>query len=179
MKPFYLLLGAESALAERALSKLHAELKSENAQITTIFASDAQVGDISDAVAPSLFADRRALVIKDLQDLPEDTKEEVTRYLDSPDPTMTVIFIHKGGVKGKALLDAIKKAKPEIIACEAIKKDSDKDKKEEKSEDKSDDDSDSDDNSDSDSKSDDDDKSDDDKKSNIKKDNQKKLAKTS
>jgi DNA polymerase-3 subunit delta len=58
--------------------------------------------------------------------LPEDSKEEVTRYLDSPDPTMTVIFIHKGGVKGKALLDAIKKAKPEIIACDAIKKEADK-----------------------------------------------------
>ena len=126
MKPFYLLLGAESALAERALTKLTAELKSENAQITTIFASETQIGDISDAVAPSLFADRRALVIKDLQDLPEDSKEEVTRYLEDPDPTMTVIFIHKGGVKGKALLDAIKKAKPEIVACEAIKKESDK-----------------------------------------------------
>ena len=42
------------------------------------------------------------------------------------DPTMTVIFIHKGGVKGKALLDAIKRAKPEVIACDAIKKDSEK-----------------------------------------------------
>ena len=39
---------------------------------------------------------------------------------------MTVIFIHKGGVKGKALLDAIKRAKPEVIACDAIKKDSEK-----------------------------------------------------
>jgi DNA polymerase-3 subunit delta len=61
-----------------------------------------------------------------LQDLPEDSKDEVTRYLDSPDPTMTVIFVHKGGVKGKALLDAIKRAKPETIACDAIKKEADK-----------------------------------------------------
>jgi DNA polymerase-3 subunit delta len=65
-------------------------------------------------------------VIKDLQDLADDSKVEITRYLDQPDPTMTVIFIHKGGVKGKALLDAIKKAKPEIIACDAIKKESEK-----------------------------------------------------
>ena len=122
MKPFYLLLGAESALAERALTKLTAELKSENAQITTIFASDAQIGDISDAVAPSLFADRRALVIKDLQDLPEDSKEEVTRYLEDPDPTMTVIFIHKGGVKGKALLDSIKKPNPKSLPVKPLRK---------------------------------------------------------
>jgi DNA polymerase III subunit delta len=126
MKPFYLLLGSEGALADRALAKLLAKCKTESAEITTIAASDAMVGDIADALAPSLFSERRALVIKDLQDLPEDSKEEVTRYLDSPDPTMTVIFIHKGGVKGKALLDAIKKAKPEIIACDAIKKEADK-----------------------------------------------------
>ncbi len=126
MKPFYLLLGSEGALADRALAKLLAQCKEESAEITSIAASEASVGDIADAVAPSLFSERRALVIKDLQDLPEDSKEEVTRYLDSPDPTMTVIFIHKGGVKGKALLDAIKKAKPEIIACDAIKKEADK-----------------------------------------------------
>ncbi len=126
MKPFYLLLGSEGALADRAMAKLLAQCKEESAEITSIAASEASVGDIADALAPSLFSERRALVIKDLQDLPEDSKEEVTRYLDSPDPTMTVIFIHKGGVKGKALLDAIKKAKPEIIACDAIKKEADK-----------------------------------------------------
>ncbi|MCF8535216.1 MAG: hypothetical protein K9F92_03450, partial [Candidatus Nanopelagicaceae bacterium] len=38
----------------------------------------------------------------------------------------TVIFLHKGGVKGKALLDAIKKVKPEIIACEPLKKEAEK-----------------------------------------------------
>jgi DNA polymerase-3 subunit delta len=37
-----------------------------------------------------------------------------------------VIFVHKGGVKGKALLDAIKKAKPELIACDPLKKEAEK-----------------------------------------------------
>ena len=126
MNPFYLLLGSEGALADRALSKLQAQLKDERAEVSTIDASEAQVGDIADALAPSLFSERRALIIKDLQDLPEDSKIEVTRYLEQPDPTMTVVFLHKGGVKGKALLDAIKKIKPEIIACDAIKKESEK-----------------------------------------------------
>ena len=126
MNPFYLLLGSEGALADRALSKLQAQFKDEKAEVSTIDASEAQVGDIADALAPSLFSERRALIIKDLQDLPEDSKVEVTRYLEQPDPTMTVVFLHKGGVKGKALLDAIKKIKPEIITCDAIKKESEK-----------------------------------------------------
>ena len=126
MQPIYLILGSEAALADRALIKISAQLKEEKAEITTISAPDALVGDIADALAPSLFSERRALILKDLQDLPEDSKDEVLRYLDSPDPTMTVIFAHKGGVKGKALLDAIKKAKPEIIPAEPIKKEAEK-----------------------------------------------------
>lgn len=126
MQPLYLLLGGEGALADRALTKITAQLKDEKAEITTINAGDAIIGDIADALAPSLFSERRALIIKDLQDLDEDCKVEITRYLDEVDPTTTVVFIHKGGVKGKALLDAIKKAKPEIIACDALKKESEK-----------------------------------------------------
>ena len=126
MNLLYLLLGAEGALADRALAKLQAQLKEESAEITALSAAEVQIGDIADALAPSLFSERRALILKDLQELPEDSKEEVTRYLAQMDPTMTVIFIHKGGVKGKALLDAIKRAKPEVIACDAIKKDSEK-----------------------------------------------------
>jgi len=122
----YLLLGSEAALADRALKKLLDQLREDNTEVTTIFSGDAVVGDIADALAPSLFSEKRALVIRDLQDLPSEVQDEVTRYLDDVDPTMTVIFIHKGGVKGKALLDRIKKAKAEIILCEALKKESEK-----------------------------------------------------
>jgi DNA polymerase-3 subunit delta len=126
MNPFYLILGSEAALADRALNKVLAQLKEEKAEITTIFAGDALLGDIADALAPSLFSERRALIIRDLQDLPDEAKDELTRYLGEPDANTTVVFIHKGGVKGKALLDAIKKAKPETIACDALKKEAEK-----------------------------------------------------
>ena len=95
MNAFYLLLGSEGALADRALAKLQAQLKEEKAESTTIDASDALVGDIADALAPSLFSERRALIIKDLQDLPEESRDEITRYLPEPDATTTVIFLHK------------------------------------------------------------------------------------
>jgi DNA polymerase-3 subunit delta len=122
MNAFYLILGSESALADRALNKLNAQLKEEKCEVTTLFAADTIVGDIADALAPSLFSERRALIIRDLQDLPEDNRDEITRYLEST----TVIFVHKGGVKGKALLDAIKKVKPEVIACDPLKKEAEK-----------------------------------------------------
>jgi DNA polymerase-3 subunit delta len=126
MNPLFLLLGSEGALSDRALAKITAQLREEKAELTTLTASDVLVGDIADALAPSLFAERRALIIKDLQDLDDDCKEEITRYLQAIDLTTTVVFIHKGGVKGKALLDAIKKAKPEIISCDPLKKEAEK-----------------------------------------------------
>ena len=126
MNPLFLILGSEGALSDRALNKITAQLRDEKAELTTLSASDVLAGDIADALAPSLFSERRALIIKDLQDLDDDCKEEITRYLQAIDPTTTVVFVHKGGVKGKALLDAIKKAKPEIIACDPLKKEAEK-----------------------------------------------------
>ena len=126
MNAFYLILGSEGALSDRAINKLTAQLKENKCEITNLFAGETIVGDIADALAPSLFSERRALILRDLQDLPEDNREEIVRYLASPDETMTVVFVHKGGVKGKALLDAIKKVKPEIIACEPLKKEVEK-----------------------------------------------------
>lgn len=122
----YLILGSESALADRALAKLIAEFKSSQIEICTIFSAEAEIGDISDALAPSLFSEKRALVIKDLQDLSSDSHSEITNYLSDLDETMTLVFLHKGGVKGKALLDQIKKAKAQIITCEPIKKENEK-----------------------------------------------------
>jgi DNA polymerase-3 subunit delta len=126
MDSIYLILGPESALAERALTKLQEELKDEKCEVTTLFAGDTIVGDIADALAPSLFSERRALIIRDLQDLPEENRPEITRYIEAPDQLTTLIFVHKGGIKGKALIDAIKKVKPQIIACEALKKEAEK-----------------------------------------------------
>ena len=126
MNSFYLILGSEGALADRAISKLTAQLKDENCEITNLFAAETIVGDIADALAPSLFSERRALILRDLQDLPEENREEITRYLSAPDETLTLIFVHKGGIKGKALLDAIKRVKPEIISCEPLKKEAEK-----------------------------------------------------
>ncbi len=126
MNAFYLIIGSESALSDRAISKLTAQFKESNCEITNLFAAEIIVGDIADALAPSLFSENRALILRDLQDLPEENRDEITRYLTFPDESMTVVFVHKGGVKGKALLDAIKKVKPEIILCEPIKKEADK-----------------------------------------------------
>ena len=76
MNSLYLILGSETALADRAVAKLNVQLKVEKCEITSLVAGETIAGDISDALAPSLFSERRALIIRDLQDLPEDNRGE-------------------------------------------------------------------------------------------------------
>ena len=119
-----LIQGAESLLADRAISQVIAT--KAGAQTSIFSADELEVGFITDSLAPSLFSDARVVVIKDLQDLTAECSDEVISYLENQDENLTLVLWHKGGVKGKALIDKIKKLNPEIIAAEAIKKESEK-----------------------------------------------------
>ncbi|MFM8192647.1 MAG: DNA polymerase III subunit delta [Actinomycetota bacterium] len=124
LSPILLIHGGESVLADRALAEALA-LRGEFER-TVLDGSGLEIGRYGEAVAPSLFADKRVVVIKDLQDVISEVQEEIESLFDQLDPNLHLIFIHKGGVKGKGLLDKIKKLKPEIITCEPMKKASDK-----------------------------------------------------
>ena len=119
-----LVQGAESLLADRAISKIITS--KPGAQVITLSADEIESGVITDNLAPSLFADARVVVIKEIQDLTSDCSDEVGDYLENQDENLTLILWHKGGIKGKALVDKIKKAKAEVIVVEVIKKNSEK-----------------------------------------------------
>ena len=119
-----LVQGAEGLLADRAISKIITS--KPGAQVITLSADEIESGVITDNLAPSLFSDARVVVIKEIQDLTSDCSDEVGDYLENQDENLTLILWHKGGIKGKALVDKIKKAKAEVIVVEVIKKDSEK-----------------------------------------------------
>jgi len=119
-----LIVGGEELLADRAISGAIA--RSPESTVTQLAADSIELGQITDALAPSLFGDARLVVIKDIQDLAADIGAEISDYLDNPDEGVHLVLWHKGGVKGKALLDKIKKFKPELVAAEAMKKESEK-----------------------------------------------------
>jgi DNA polymerase-3 subunit delta len=119
-----LLQGGEALLADRAISQVISKFK--GATVTQLEASELELGTITDALAPSLFGDARIIVIKEIQDLAAELGEEITTYLEAQDESVELVLWHKGGVKGKALLEKIKKVKPTIIPCDVLKKDGEK-----------------------------------------------------
>lgn len=119
-----LIHGSEEVLAERALSEA-LELRKDYER-TTLNGDEIEFGRFSEAIAPSLFADKRVMVLRDLQDAQVEVAEEISQALENLDGGLHLIMIHKGGVKGKGLVEKIKKAKAEVITCEPMKKVTDK-----------------------------------------------------
>lgn len=119
-----LLLGGEEYLADRAIANFLVNAK--EAVVSQFTSDQIEIGAITDALAPSLFGESRVVVIKGIQDLSAEVSEELTEALAVDDENLVLILWHKGGVKGKALLEKIKKLKPETINCEPIKKESEK-----------------------------------------------------
>ena len=119
-----LLQGGEALLADRAISQVISKFK--GATVTQLESSELELGTITDALAPSLFGDARIIVVKEIQDLAAELGDEITTYLDAQDESVELVLWHKGGVKGKALLEKIKKVKPTIIPCDVLKKDGEK-----------------------------------------------------
>lgn len=124
LNPLLLIHGSESALSDRALEA--ALSVRSDFERTILVGSELEIGRYGNAVAPSLFSERRVLVIKELQDVSAEVGEEIITLLDDLDPNLHLVFVHKGGVKGKGLVEKIKKLKAEVITCEPLKKLSDK-----------------------------------------------------
>ncbi len=119
-----LIQGSESLLADRAISQVISQYP--NAQVSNLYADEIEVGIITDNLAPSLFGDQRVVVIRDAQDLSAECSDELISYLENQDEYLILVLWHKGGVKGKGLVDKVKKLNPQLISVEAIKKDSEK-----------------------------------------------------
>jgi len=124
MEPIILIHGSEDVIAERVLREIVEKLNDH--ERTTIDCSEAEVGTISEAMAPSLFSEKRLIVMKNLQDLDGELHPEVDRYIENPDPSNVVVLIHRGGVKGKGLLDRVKKKGAKVHLAEPLKKSTDR-----------------------------------------------------
>ena len=124
LAPITLVHGSEEVLADRALS---VELEKRNDYERTILDGGELVsGKFAEVIAPSLFAEKRVVVIRAFHEAPTEIIEEIETDLEALDPNVHLIFIHGGGNKAKGFIDRLKKAKAQVISCEPLKKVADK-----------------------------------------------------
>jgi DNA polymerase III subunit delta len=108
-----LVTGPEEFLNERAVSQAlqavrHADEESEVSETT---ADQLSMGTLADLAAPSLFSTIRVVVVRGLEDLPEDTHEGLLQYAASPADDVGLVLLHSGGQKGSGLLNKLRKLK--------------------------------------------------------------------
>ncbi|HWH30617.1 MAG TPA: DNA polymerase III subunit delta [Mycobacteriales bacterium] len=117
LSPLTLVVGDEELLVARAVSETvrAARAADPDAELRDLQGADLQRGDVLDALSPSLFGGRRVVVLRAAQDLPKDLVDEVAAAAgDVPDETSLVV-VHAGGAKGKALLTALAAAGPRRV----------------------------------------------------------------
>ncbi len=118
-----LVSGPESLLAERAVDELVERFREAAAggEVAEVDAATLDAGRLAEVTGPSLFADRRVVVVGDVAALPNELVDAVALLAEQPDPELAVILVHSGGARPKALLDRLSKARVEVIGCAPIK----------------------------------------------------------
>lgn len=118
-----LVTGPESLLAGRAVGELIAAALAHrpDAAVNRVAASDLTAGGLAEATGGSLFADASVVVIEDLPELPADVVDAVVATAADPGPDLALALVHPGGVKGKAVLDRLRKAGVRTVDCPSAK----------------------------------------------------------
>lgn len=118
-----LVRGSEQLLADRAVTAHVARARRERpgAEVTEVAAAHLADGRFADLIGGSLFAADAIVVVTDLANLPEEALPLVRQTALEPHEELCLVLVHGGGVKGKALLDALKKAKVPTVTADPIR----------------------------------------------------------
>jgi DNA polymerase III subunit delta len=118
-----LISGPEALLADRAVEALCHQMRSEapDVEVSEIEAARLDPGKLAEITSPSLFSSRRAAVITELEDLAPELGVDLVNLAEEQLPDLAVITVHRGGQKGKGLLEKLKSADVEVIECAAVK----------------------------------------------------------
>jgi DNA polymerase-3 subunit delta len=106
-------------LRERALELLG------DVKPTEVDAAEWRGGELHDLATPSLFGDRRALVITDAKSLSKDALGELADYLSAPDPDSPLVICAQVGERAKvpAALDRLVKPVGQVVEVKIVRKD--------------------------------------------------------
>nr|WP_216094452.1 hypothetical protein [Jiangella alba] len=109
-------------LAERAAGAVvrAARAADADADVSQVSGSELTAGGLAEHVSPSLFATSRVLLVNDVQDVSEPVGDLLVGYVTSPIEGIYVVLLHPGGVKGKKLLTALRKAGIHEVPAERL-----------------------------------------------------------
>ncbi len=121
-----LVSGPEDVLVERAVANVVGQAKASGAEVIRVEAAGYESGSLILHASPSLFGGTKCIVVKGLHESPDELQVDLLALLGAPLEDVSLVVTHGGGMKGKKVLDTIKKQHAQLIECPAIKSDRDK-----------------------------------------------------
>jgi DNA polymerase-3 subunit delta len=106
-----LVTGPEEFLGERAIAGVRAAVRRHDpeAELSETMASSLTMAELGDLAAPSLFSTTRCVVVRRLEDLPEESGPGLLDYAAAPAEDVALVLAHSGGPKGSGLLTKLRK----------------------------------------------------------------------
>jgi DNA polymerase-3 subunit delta len=126
--PLTLVQGDEDLLVSRAVHAVLVAARKADPQvdIRDLAAGELKQGDLPELLSPSLFGERRVLVVRSAEDLSKELAQElVSLAAEFPDDACVVVC-HPGGVKGKAAVTALKAGGARLVEAAKLTRPSDR-----------------------------------------------------
>ncbi len=119
-----LITGTNDFVAERTIADARAAVVAADADadVIEVASGDLGAGALAEISSPSLFAALRCVVVRALEDLPDDAVEAMLGFVAAPAADVHLVLHHTGGAKGKALLDKLRGAGVREVKAEDYKR---------------------------------------------------------
>ena len=106
-----LVTGKEEFLSERTVSAVRTAVKAydADAELADALAGDLTLATLGEMAAPSLFSSVRCVVVRLLENLPDESVDGLLEYAASPVEDVALVLVHGGGARGAGVLAKLRK----------------------------------------------------------------------
>jgi DNA polymerase-3 subunit delta len=106
-----LVTGKEEFLAERTVAGVRDAVRRHDpeAELSETDATGLSLAALGEMSAPSLFSSTRCVVVRGLENLPDESVDGLLAYAGAPADDVAVVLVHGGGQKGSGVLAKLRK----------------------------------------------------------------------
>jgi DNA polymerase III subunit delta len=126
----HLVLGDEELLVERAVGAVLRQARkragTDDVPVNRLRAGEVSTSELAELLSPSLFADERVVVLEAAAEAGKDAVTLIAAAAADLPPGTTLMVIHSGGGRAKALADQLKDLGAQVIPCARITKPSER-----------------------------------------------------
>jgi DNA polymerase-3 subunit delta len=109
-----LVTGKEEFLNERTVSAVRDAVRRHDAdaELSETTAGDLTLATLGEMSAPSLFSSIRCVVVRGLENLPDESVDGLLAYAADPAEEVALVLVHGGGPKGSGVLTKLRRLGP-------------------------------------------------------------------